>query len=148
MMTEERLDKWFVGFVDKVDNAVDDAMDQIAEEGEQMVKEFIDTRGTGRTWSRTYYKAGKPRRASRPGRVWTGDMRKDIEGESDRLSNETARASFGWINNYEEYYGLQEGGFEHPQTGEVEGMFAMHDAADLMAKRAESILSTKIREVK
>lgn len=147
MAKEERLDTWFVALVDKVDNAVDSAMEQIAEEGEAMVHDFILSRGTGKTWKRVHYKRGIRRTGSVNGREWTGDMRSDVISESGRRKKDVAVASFGWLETFKDYYGQQEVGFEHPQTGDIPGMFAMRDAADLMQKRAEEIIGVELRRV-
>lgn len=145
--TGPSLSNWFVGLVNDVDQAVDNAAEQLAEEGQEFVRNAIDTRGTGRVWKRTYTRNGKRRSGSSPGRVWTGQMWNDVEDESFRYGKDTAVARFGWINRFEEYYGLQEGGFDHPITGEVKGMEIMGDAEDFAVKRASDILGAELRRV-
>lgn len=126
--------------IDKVDRALEDVAEQVAGEGQEVVYGFIDTRGTGRTWSRTY----NGRKGSFPGRDASGQMRADVEQDT-KISKNSVTASFGWLYHYEEYYGMQEGGFDHPITGKVEGMYAMHDAADLMLKRSADLLKERFR---
>ncbi|MCK9599205.1 MAG: hypothetical protein M0R66_02695 [Candidatus Omnitrophica bacterium] len=140
------LDKWFETEVKKLDTRIEQVADEVASEGEAMVKESIGTRGTGKTWARTYYKRGTARSGSYPGRVWTGEMQGDIESEV-ASTPEAIVASYGWTNNYEDYYGLQEGGFDHEVTGEhIEGMFAMADAADYTEHSVDQKIGRALRE--
>jgi len=134
------LDMWFVGFTKKLDSSIDELVEQIADEGQKLVYSFIETRGTGRVWARAY----NGRDASAPGRVASGQMRGDVEQRSSSGKG-AAIASFGWLDNYEEYYGLQEGGFTQDRTGiEIEAMNAIHDAGDIMFQRAQELLKVKL----
>lgn len=140
------LDKWFEVKVDKFTKRVEQVADEVASEGEAMVKEFIGTRGTGKTWARTYYRRGVARSGSYPGRVWTGEMIGDIKEEVVKTSDAII-ASYGWLDNYEDYYGLQEGGFDHEVTGEhIEGMFAMADAADYTEQSVKQKMRAALHE--
>lgn len=124
------LDRWFEVKVDRFNEKVKRVADEVATEGEAMVKGKILTSGTGRTWARTRYKRGKSRKGSFNGRVWTGDMIDAVENEVVTAPN-VIIASFGWINTFKPYFKQQEGGFTHSKTGnEIVGMFAMGDAAD------------------
>lgn len=147
MPKDQPVDRWFLELVEKVDSSIDEAAEEWAEEGAETVDDLIASRGTGRTWKRVRYKRGIARSGSKNGRDWTGDMRGDAgDNESFRKGSDVAVGRFGWYKNYKDYYGEQEGGFEHPQTGWVEGMNAMGDAADYMGKRAGEILSEKMRK--
>lgn len=133
MATELRmpLDRWFEEKVRRLNDRVERVVDEMVEEGQDRVQTRIENSGTGQTWSRTYYRrGGGPRKGSFGGRVWSGEMRADVEQETHR-GDDFIQGSFGWIHNYEDYYGFQEGGFDHVWAGRhIKGMFAMADAAD------------------
>ena len=134
------LDMWFVGFKKKLNKNIDELVEQIADEGQKLVYGFIDTRGTGRVWKRAY----NNRDASSPDRNSSFDMRGDVEQRSSSGKG-AAIASFGWLDNYEEYYGLQEGGFTQDHTGiKIKAMNAIHDAGDIMFQRAQQLLKVKL----
>jgi len=134
------LDVWFVGFKKKLNKNIDELVEQIADEGQKLVYGFIETRGTGRVWARAY----NGRDASAPGRDATGNMKNSVEQRSSSGST-AAVASFGWLDHYEEYFGLQEGGFTQDHTGiKIEAMNAIHDAGDIMFQRAQQLLKVKL----
>lgn len=109
----------------------EDALEEALEEGERAMKEAIATRGTGRTWEKPW----GGRAGSFPGRIDTGDMQDDVNGEMLPRTTNTVSGRLGWDDNSPFYYRLQEAGFTHSITGEeIEGMMALHDAADV-AKR-------------
>lgn len=140
------LDKWFEVKVDRFNKKVRQVADEVATEGEAMVKAKILTSGTGRTWARTRYKRGKARSGSFNGRVWTGDMIDAVENEVVVAPSATI-ASFGWINTFKQYFADQEGGFVHPDTGAtITGMFAMGDAADNIGKIVEQKMGRVLNE--
>ena len=135
----EGLDVWFRREVNGLTKDLEKVIDDLVEEGQEFVYEAIETRGTanpaygGKTaWAKTYYKrggGGSGKNHPTKGRVWDGDMRQAVEYEVEAKDNAYI-GSFGWINNVEDYYLFQEGGFDHAFTGEhIEGMFAMADAA-------------------
>lgn len=144
-MAKQRMEDWFHIKVDKLNDSLAEAMEELAEEGQELLQGYIETRGTGKAWKRTYYKKGIPRGASRPGRVWTGEMRDAIKKDNLR-SKDVFIASFGWLDGAKDYYKAQEVGFDHNITGDhIEGMFIMQDAADqmkeLFRKRVKGVLS-------
>ncbi len=146
-VSNEPLDKWFVAKARKLNQRVETIVDEMVEEGQDMVQTSIEHAGTGKTWSRTYYnKQGTPRSGSLTGRVWSGDMRADVE-QDVKVSADAIVGSFGWIKNYEDYYGLQEVGFTQSQTGiEIVGMFAMADAADWARIEFRKRMKVAVRE--
>lgn len=141
----EPLEVWFQAKVRKLNDRIEELAIDVAGEGQKFVWDAIEARGTGKTWKRTYTKRGISRSGSTDGRVWTGDMQEDVEIEVKRDPN-AITASFGWIKNYQDYYGQQEGGFEHPTAGHVKGMFAMADAKDYIMKYANDKMKVVLRE--
>lgn len=143
------LEAWGHAKVRALNDNLAEAMEDIAEEGQQLVHEYISTRGTanpeygGKTaWKKTYRGKSGPSQ----GRVNTGQMRADIESRFIRTSD-VFIGSFGWLDHFEDYYGLQEVGFEHEGTGEhIAGMFAMADAKDIMFERAKKRLNRVVHE--
>lgn len=110
--------KWFRGKVTRIEDGIEDALRLAMEDGAEIMRNNIATRGT--------VNSGKS------GRIETGKMIGDVKSRvypgTDK-GNQVGR--FGWIDNREDYYGYQEGGFEHVNGGEVEGMYALQDAAEL-----------------
>jgi len=131
------------------DKATEDMQIELANIGVDKMKEFIETRGTGRNpWgynkqaggfvatpmrAKESPRRGSPRSGSSPGRVNTGNMRDSV---AVRIESGVAKrfASFGWIRasgEDREYfqaqeYGFNAGGFRAPQN--IPGMFALRDA--------------------
>lgn len=110
--------RWFRGKVTRIEDGVEQALQNAMEDGAEIMRNNIATRGTA--------KSGKA------GRIETGKMSGDVKARvypgTDK-GNQVGR--FGWIDNREDYYGYQEGGFEHVNGGDVEGMYALQDAAEL-----------------
>jgi len=114
---------------------------ELAEAGRDKMREIIETSGTGNTWSaphfaKDYPRSGSLRTSSGPGRVNTGNMRDSVsvrfEGGPSRVTS-----AFGWIRNFEDYFGYQDNSFyhkkasntkKHPGPYTVPGMFALRDA--------------------
>lgn len=138
--------QWYTTLVKKIDDAMLDTAEQISIEGQEMVYTFIETRGTDREWSRAYNNRG-PAPSQHKGRIASHGMHNAVERKSRKVNRNTAVASFGWLDHFEEYYGLQEIGFEHHLTGTVPGMYAMRDSSDLMMKRAEDLIGSKLRAI-
>lgn len=122
--------RWYRGRIQKIEESNEQAMQAAMDTGAQVMKDLIETRGTGRTWSRTWYgKSGNPRTGSYPGRVDSGDMLNAVDSWVGTGQSGRTQGRFGWINNREDYFRFQEGGFKHNITSEnVEGMYAVLDA--------------------
>lgn len=133
-MAHKGLVQQFLVKVDRLNEGLEAEAEEVAEFGQNLVRGAIETRGTGRVWKRTYRKNGVSRRASIPGRVWTGRMRDSVKNKVSAPGTEIV-ASYGWIDNYEDYFGYQETGFDHPAGVEVPGMFAMADSVEPVRKR-------------
>lgn len=123
--------KWFRAKMAHIEDVSVEAVDQATDDGVTIMKELIETRGTGKTWSSTWF--GGDRTASMPGRVDTGHMRDSVTKNPVKVSGKgNIYGGFGWLHHRDDYFAYQEGGFEHWRTGEyVEGMYAMVDAAEL-----------------
>lgn len=105
---------------------VDSAMVKAIGEGVDYGKNVIETRGTGKTWQKPW----GGRVGSYPGRVDTGEMLEEFRGEVDINRAETV-GKLGWTREQLGYFLAQELGFTHNITNEeVEGMYALRDAAD------------------
>lgn len=128
--------------------ANEDLQIELARAGEEKMKQLIETRGTGdELWGYTVRnKNGTTRFKARPlpakirprsgnlkpsggqGRVNTGKMR-DSVGVRFESGGKKVISAFGWIRNFEDYFGYQEEGFRHVQAKiTVPGMFALRDA--------------------
>lgn len=116
----------------KVLDRIEGEVEESTEKGRQVMREAIETRGTGKTWKTPWF----GRSGSFPGRVDQGDMLKDVKGEVTQRTKRAVTGMVGWDENSPLYYRLQDNGFRHVLTGEdVEGMMALRDASEV-AKRA------------
>lgn len=121
--------------VNKLMGHVEREMENLVDRGADEMKQLIETRGTGRRWVGDWGSMpnGTPgRTGSIPGRVASGQMRDDVKSEVNAGTNKVVGV-FGWIDNTETYYLMQENRFFH-RIGrfEVEGMHALRDAGRLI----------------
>jgi hypothetical protein len=122
-----------------VTQARQDLQMEAAKAGADRMREIIETKGTGETWSspkraKESRPRGFKRQGSFPGRVNTGNMRDSVGFRFESGEKKTISA-FGWINNPtdsdKEYFEAQEYGFTaggFRKEIEVLGMFALRDA--------------------
>lgn len=126
--------------------ANEDLQIELARAGQEKMVELIERRGVGVQWARSHYakdsdKSGSLRNSSFPGRVNTGNMRDSVGVRFERGRDRSVSA-FGWIRNFEDYFGYQEEGFYHVKMAEsprnnrsrVPGMFALRDARRYVVK--------------
>lgn len=123
---------------------IEEAMDEAVQAGKEEIIDAINTRGTNRVWSRTWYDPD-PRDRSTERRYNQGNMLNDVDSRVTVSGRNTVRGEFGWINNSEEYYRAQEYGFTNTITGQqVEGMRAFRDAKviarDIFEERVASAI--------
>jgi len=147
-MADVNLGAWFRGLVDDIDNAVEEVSEYVADEGVKRTKQKIETRGTGNSWAASWDSmpnATPGRHSSSPGRDATGQMKNDVTGQVVNTGR-SIETSFGWIDNYENYYGAQENGFNNMQANKkVEGMYALSDTAFEIINEAEKRLDVILR---
>lgn len=121
---------------------LEDAMEKAMEQGEDALKEAINTRGTGNTWSRPWGRSG--RTGSFPGRVDSGEMLDKAEGKVTNKDAHSVDGVLGWPEDSPEYIALQDQGFHHVLANrDIEGMMALRDSAEL----AEQVLVTEIENI-
>lgn len=110
-------------------NCIEKAMRGAVETGVREGRQNIETRGTGKVWSRPWGPNG--RTASIPGRVDTGEMRDQFKG-SVSVEKSSVVGEVGWTGSKEDYFLYQEEGFNHWITQKwIEGMRALADAKDV-----------------
>lgn len=114
--SSKSLTAWFEESVNSAMGDVNDIVADAIEKGEAITKFHIATRGTA--------KSGKK------GRIETQKMYDAVKSEMVKETKTEAEGKFGWIDSYEDYYGYQEGGFEHVGGVTVEGMYALTDAGE------------------
>ncbi|AWY05865.1 hypothetical protein SEA_PLATTE_41 [Microbacterium phage Platte] len=118
------------------------AMTKAMDAGQDALKDAINTRGTGETWSRPWGRSG--REASIPGRVDSGDMLSAAKGEVTGRDNHSVDGELGWPEDSPEYIAYQDQGFHHVIANrDIEGMFALRDAAEL----AERVLVEEVENI-
>ncbi len=132
-LTGPDLGDWAKREVEEITQGVVRAVERTADELRDEIKHVIETNGTGRTWSRDWGNMphGTPGRTqSAPGRVASGKMGRAVKSRLSQ-SKSAIRGEAGWIDEYEDYFGAQEEGFQHNIVAglKVEGMYAIGDAA-------------------
>lgn len=126
---------------ENADIALQDMQMEIATMGRDKMRQLIETRGTGKPWTKPMRAKergpiGSLRSGSSPGRVNTGRMRDAVRVRFER-GEKQVRSAFGWIDapaDGEKYfraqeYGMPEGirqGFR--KSVDIPGMFALRDA--------------------
>lgn len=121
---------WFEGVSKKMIEEMGDVVESGVEEGEKITKHNIETRGTAKSGKR--------------GRVESGKMRDAVDSKVNRSKN-SAVGQFGWINQFEPYFGYQESGFAHRGGVNVEGMYALSDAGEEVFQNIEADFDRTIR---
>ena len=106
--SSKSLTAWFEESVNSAMGDVNDIVADAIEEGENITKHNIETRGTAKS----------------------GKMRDAVNSQMTKSGKRDAEGKFGWIDGYEDYYGYQEGGFDHVGGVTVEGMYALTDAGE------------------
>lgn len=125
-----------INLPEEFDNAMTKAMDA----GQDALKDAINTRGTGKTWSRPW----GGREGSFPGRVDRGDMLSAAKGEVTKKDAHSVDGLLGWPEDSPDYIAYQDQGFYHVLVDEqIEGMMALRDSAEL----AERVLVDEIENI-
>lgn len=118
------------------------AMEASMEAGQSALKEAVNTRGTGKTWSRPW--GTNDRTGSFPGRVDTGEMLSEAKGEVTSATQHSVDGELGWPEGSPEYIAYQDQGFYHVLANEdVEGMMALRDSVEI----AERVLVEEVENV-
>lgn len=123
--------RWFRGKVGRIEDGAQEVMQDVMDDAAYLMADYISTRGTA--------KSGKP------GRIETKQMHNDVDSRVTSFGEGRVRGTFGWINRKEDYYGLQEGGFDHIGGTSVEGMYALRDAADWAFKQYQEDIRRVVR---
>lgn len=118
------------------------AMTKAMEAGQDALKEAINTRGTGNTWTRPWGR--NDRTGSIPGRVDSGEMLAKAKGEVTKKDAHSVDGVLGWPEDSPEYIAYQDQGFHHVIADrDIEGMMALRDSAEL----AERVLIEEVENV-
>ncbi|QDH92194.1 hypothetical protein SEA_DEJAVU_45 [Microbacterium Phage DejaVu] len=116
------------------------AMTKAMEQGEDALKEAINTRGTGNEWTRPW----GDRSGSYPGRVDSGDMLNAAKGKVTGKDAHSVDGELGWPEDSPEYISYQDQGFYHVLANrDIEGMMALRDSAEL----AERVLVEEVENI-
>lgn len=121
-------------------NEFEDAMTKAMDAGQDALKDAINTRGTGKKWSRPW----NGREGSYPGRVDTGNMLSEAKGQVTGKTAHSVDGELGWPEDSPDYIAYQDQGFYHVIANEnIEGMMALRDSAEL----AERVLVDEIENI-
>lgn len=117
----ESLEIWLQNKLRNMQSGVESAVKDAVDKGSDTTKHLIESRGTAKSGKR--------------GRVETGKMR-DAVGSTMEASPFSGhiRGRFGWIDEREPYFRYQEQGFTHASGVDVEGMYALVDAAEYVMR--------------
>lgn len=107
---------WFEGSVRRRITQIQDIVEDAAEAGKNITKHHIETRGTAKSGKR--------------GRVETRAMLDAVNSRTEHRDKRGVKSKFGWIDEFKDYFGYQEDGFDHVNGVTVEGMYALTDAAE------------------
>lgn len=129
----DALKRWLDDKINGTDNALMETAEEVAEKGKNITQYHIETRGTAKSGKR--------------GRVETGAMRDAVSGDARRVSRGRAQAEFGWNSKTPEYAIFQERGFTHSGGTQVEGMYALADAADEVLSDLKEDLEQRLKDV-
>lgn len=110
----EDLDAWFRAKVSHIENGATPLVEDAVEEGKNITRHNIETRGTAKSGKR--------------GRIATGEMRDGVGASMEVSTKDLARGKFGWEPDAPTYARFQEPGFAHVGGVTVEGMYALGDA--------------------
>ncbi len=126
--------------------AIEEMQRELAEEGKEKMKEIILTNGRNAQWKGPWksQKTGQVRTRSGVSRVDSGDMINSVGIRIEGGRNLVARSAFGWVRNYEDYFGYQEEGFTHFRSKKwITGMFALRDARLYVVTQVLPVLAKK-----
>lgn len=116
--------RWHRGIIDRHLQIAEEELEFHMHQAAESAKEKIRTRSTGSEW-----RAAQNR--PYPGRYETGAMEHAVVSRVSRGPSGQLTGRFGWLQDRDEYYLYQEGGFDHVRAGRrVEGMYAIADTAD------------------
>ena len=136
------LVRWYKSKMTRVDEGVDEAMDDAGAFGKELGQHFIETRGTGREWTRP---GPTGRTGSSPGRVDTAKMR-DAFGFRKTTQGGSRQLRIGWVGGTrEDYFQFQETGFTHVSGINVPGMYALPDATDAALSQLAQDLKNNLK---
>lgn len=99
---------------------------KLAQDGEDMMKEFIETRGTAKSGKR--------------GRIETGEMRDAVANRVLEDTDQATRAEYGWIDDSPGHRTYQELG-----TKFIEPMFALRDSQEATTEEFQAFLKSRSR---
>ena len=115
-------------------------MHDVVDQGEVDMKQIITDATTDTGLARSEGKSSGPRDAGLgiAGRVESDDMRQSVTSEVTKDGN-TVTGKWGWIDNFEEYFALQDDGFRS-----VEGAHALLGSfvkgRDLLGERIDAVI--------
>lgn len=120
---------WFKSKVEAVEQGNADLIQEMVQDGEATMKHLISTRGTANS--------------GKAGRIDTGRMLNAVTHSfNPKTAGGNVSGRFGWLQDKQDYFGFQEGGFHNVRAGvDVEGMYALVDAYELVSRE----LQEKIR---
>lgn len=120
-----RPDLWFRQKVDSIQQEARSLLAEAAQEGEQITKHHIETRGTAKSGKR--------------GRIDTGTMLNEVDSAVTVDRKDLVRSEFGWLGETPFYARFQELG-----TKTIEGMYALTDAYEEVTQNLEEDLKRGI----
>ena len=131
MAENKDMTAWLKSKLNDISGIIHETADEAAEEGKNITRHNIETRGTTKSGKR--------------GRVETGAMRDRVDGRVTGKTYDSATAEFGWLDGQNAYEWFQEFGFVHRGGTIVEGMYAITDASDEVRANVRDRLKDKLR---
>lgn len=107
------------------------AGNDVAQEGADLMRDYINNRGTAKTGKR--------------GRVETGQMLRRVSSKVDRDGKGRLRIQWGWLSGRHKYFRYQEQGYMHMGVTEVEPMHALLDSWIVMTDKIQDEIRRDLR---
>ena len=126
MRDNGRPDFWFREKVESIQQEARSLLAEAAQEGEQITKHHIETRGTAKSGKR--------------GRIDTGTMLNEVDSAVTVDRKDLVRSEFGWLGQTPFYAKFQELGTDRG----IEGMYALTDAYAEVTQNLEEDLKRGI----
>lgn len=120
------VNAWLDRKVENLNRRTFRALDESMKGGAEITQTFIATRGTSGT--------------GKQGRIDTGKMLDSVNSDAKLLNGDEAEGRFGWLNEQPFYAEFQEAGTQY-----IQPMYALSDAADIVAQELEAKLGDAIK---
>ena len=138
---------WADRSADEVSVTAQAILESTISEAAFLMRETIMTKGTNKDWGRSWPSRAQGRKSrSTEARFDTGEMRDSVQSNVLRSSKNFVSGEFGWLNNQQKYFKLQDKGFTHRNGAEIPAMNALRDAFTYAVTTVQDRLKAAFRK--